>query len=298
MAQAGRKGILFALPWIIGLSVFTVYPFCMSLYYSFTDYSVLLPPKWVGLQNFQEMIGDVIFWKVLANTFIYAVLAISFGVVLSLTLSLVMNAIRRGQVLYSVIYYLPQLLPSVVVGILSMWIFNAQFGLLNNMVAPILKVINPKLEPPAWLIQREWALPAIVAAALWAGVGQTAFIYLAKLQDVSQELYEAAEIDGASTLEKIRHVTIPTISPLIFFNVIMGIIGAFQVFDLPYVITQGEGGPDRATTFLPHYIYESAFRNLRMGYACALSWFLFVVILALTVCLFRLSRDRVHYAGK
>jgi multiple sugar transport system permease protein len=131
--------------------------------------------------------------------------------------------------------------------------------------------------------------------ALW-GVGQTAFIYLAKLQDVPIELYEAADIDGATTWQKIRHITIPTISPIIFFNVIMGIIGAFQVFTEPYLMTKG--GPAEATYFLPHYIYDSAFRDLRMGYASAMSWILFLVILGLTALAFRLSRDRVHYAGR
>ena len=147
----------------------------------------------------------------------------------------------------------------------------------------------------AWLADPHWALPALVLMGLWS-TGQTAFIYLAKLQDVPVEIYEAAEIDGASTWQKIRYVTLPMISPIIFFNVIMGIIGAFQVFTEPYLMT--EGGPAQATYFLPQYIWDNAFRYLRMGYACAMAWILFLIILGLTLLAFRLSRERVYYAGK
>jgi len=290
-----RKGVMFALPWIVGLGLFTLYPFCASMYYSFTDFSVLLAPKWIGAANFQEIAQDAVFWKVLKNTCLYAGLSIPAGILVSLTLALALNGVKRGQVLYSVIFYLPHLIPGVASAILWLWILNGEFGLLNSALRPILELLNPAWQPPVWLNDTTWALPALVLMGLW-GVGQSAFIYLATLQDVPVEMYEAADIDGATTLQKIRYVTIPMISPIIFFNVIMGIIGAFQVFTEPYLMTGG--GPDRATYFLPHYIWDHAFRYLRMGYACAMSWILFVVILLLTMVAFRLSKDRVYYAGR
>ncbi|MBA3845628.1 MAG: sugar ABC transporter permease [Planctomycetes bacterium] len=310
MKRARWKHAAFVLPWVIGIGVFTLYPFAASIWYSFTDFSVLAPAVSVGTANYAEMAGDAKFWKTLGNTCLYAALAIPAGLIVSLGLALVMNAVKRGQVIYSVIFYLPHLVPAVASAILWMWIFNAEFGLLNNALRPLFDGANavrawldPAIAgdakllwaPPAWLSSTTWALPALVIMAMW-GVGQTAFIYLAKLQDVPVELYEAADIDGASTWQKIRHITIPTISPIIFFNVIMGIIGAFQVFTEPFLMTQG--GPAEATYFLPHYIYDSAFRYLRMGYASAMSWILFLIILGLTALAFRLSRDRVHYAGR
>jgi len=294
MAAIGRyKGWLFVAPWVIGLSAFTVYPFCASIYYSFTDFSVLVKPTYVGAMNYQKIYEDDLFWKVLKNTFLYAGLSIPAGLIISLSLALMMNGVRRGQALYSIIFYLPHLMPPVACAILWMWIFNSEFGLLNNALRPILGLVN--MSPPSWLGSSDWALPALVVMAMW-GVGQTAFIYLAKLQDVPQDMYEAAEIDGASTLQKIWYVTLPMISPVIFFNIIMAIIGSFQVFTAPFMIT--EGGPDKSTTFMPHYIWDNAFRFLKMGYACAMSWILFLVILALTALAFRLARDRVYYAGK
>ncbi len=304
MASHRHKGLLFAFPWILGLGLFTLYPFIASIYYSFTHFSVLQPPNFVGLGNYDEILHDQVFWLVLKNTLLYAALSIPAGLIVSLCLALLMNSVKRGQVLYSVIFYIPHLVPAVASAILWMWIFTG--GLLSEFVQPAYTVINsvrqffePGLkdlwQPPAWLGSATWALPSLVLMGLWS-VGQTAFIYLAKLQDVPQDLYEAAEIDGASAWQKIWHVTLPMISPIIFFNIIMSIIGAFQVFTEPYIMTGG--GPSRATYFLPHYIWDHAFVTMRMGYACAMSWILFLVILFLTLLAFRLSRERVYYAGR
>lgn len=310
--ESRYKGLLFAAPWILGICLFTLYPFAASIYYSFTDFNVLQAPKWVGLGNFTEIANDDVFYKVLWNTFKYAAISIPAGLLFSLSLALMMNAVRRGQVLYSVIFYLPYLVPATVSAILWMWIFNPECGLLNSALQPFFDLLNfirksidpsiannPKLMwgPPAWLENPKWAIPSLVGIAMWSA-GQTAFIYLAKLQDVPQEMYEAADIDGASTWQKIRYVTLPMISPIIFFNIVMAIIGAFQVFTEVFVITKGEGGRDRCLTFLPMYIWDNAFVYFRMGYACAMSWILFVIILLLTMLAFRLSRDRVYYAGR
>lgn len=308
------RGVLFSLPWIVGLAVFSLYPFCASLYYSFTDFSVLEKPVWVGLDNYTEMAQDPVFWQVFWNTIYYVALAIPSGIVCALGLALIVNMTRRGQWLYSVIFFLPHLVPAVASAILWMWILNAEIGLLNSGLRPVYDALNsvrawlssdlaaqmqtdPSVlwGPPPWLGSPQWALPALVVMGLW-GLGQMCFIYLAKLQDVPIELYEAADMDGASVWQKVRHVTIPQISPIIFFNLVMGIIGACQIFTEPFLMTKG--GPDRATTFLPMYIWDNAFVYMRMGYACALSWVLFIMILVLTIFAFRMSRDRVYYAGK
>ncbi|HYF51410.1 MAG TPA: sugar ABC transporter permease [Planctomycetota bacterium] len=301
--NSGRKGLLFALPWIVGLGLFTLYPLVASIYYSFTHFSVLQAPKFIGIANYTEMATDGIFWLALWNTFVYAGLSIPLGLVLSLALAILVNSVKRGQVLYSVIFYIPELIPGVVAAIVWLFIFG---GLLNGLLDPVFDAMNwvrrlfdPNLKelwrPPVWLGSTTWALPSLVLMGLWT-VGQTAFIYLAKLQDVPQELYEAAEIDGATPWQKVWFVTLPMISPIILFNTIMSIIGAFQVFTQPYIMTNG--GPDNATMFVPQYIWESAFVTMRMGYACAMSWILFLVIAVLTVLAFKISKDRVYYAGR
>jgi len=304
--QRRSAGLLFAMPWIVGITVFSLYPFLSSFYYSFTNFSVLQPPVWVGLDNFSAIAKDAVFWQVLRNTLALSVLCILGSIVISLGLALTMNAVTRGQTLYSVIFYLPHLIPTVVSAIVWMWIFNAQCGLLNGLINPALelgnsvrKSFNPALSPdalwsgPDW--RSAWPLSCLFMLSMW-GVGQTAFIYLAKLKDVPEELYEAAEIDGASMWQKIRHVTLPMISPIILFNTIMGIIGIMQMFTEPFLIFP-DGGTDRSAYFLPQYIYDTAFNYMRMGYASALSWILFVMILLLTALAFRISRDRVYYAG-
>jgi multiple sugar transport system permease protein len=194
---------------------------------------------------------------------------------------------------YRAIFYLPQLVPTVVVAILWTWLFNAEFGLVNHILRPPLSLLGAS--PPGWLASSSWALPALVFMSMWQ-VGQMTIIYLAKIQDVPQELYEAASLDGAGFWSKTRHVTLPQISPIILFNVVMAIIGCFQVFTEPYIMTGG--GPARATHFLSLYIYKLAFEEYRMGYACAVALVLFLVILGLTMLALRLARGRVYYAGE
>jgi multiple sugar transport system permease protein len=305
MAASPRlKGWLFALPWVLGLSVFTLYPLVASVYYSFTHFSVLQQPKFIGFSNYSEIWQDEVFWITLKNTLFYAALSIPAGLIAALTLAILMNSVTRGQTIYSVIFYIPHLIPGVVASILWMFMYNG--GLISDLVDPffamlnaIRRVFDPEWKDlwkaPAWLGSPTWALPSLVLMGLWS-VGQTAFIYLAKLQDVPQDLYEAAEIDGASAWQKVRYITLPMISPIILFTVIMSIIGALQIFTEPYIMTGG--GPKRATLLLPAYIWDNAFVYMRMGYACAMSWILFVVIVVLTLLAFRIARDRVYYAGR
>ena len=294
-------GLCFVLPWLVGLGLFILYPFLASIGYGLTNWSVLREPEWVGLGNFSQMARDAVFWQSLKVVLLYAAFSIPLGVLAALALAVMLSAARRGVSIYRAIYYLPQLVPTVVVAILWFWLFNSKYGVVNTLLRPVLDGLNAVtgagLEEPTWLASTRWALWVFVFMSLWQ-IGQMTIIYLAKIQDVPQELYEAAELDGAGFFGKLRHVTLPQISPIILFNVIMSVILAFQVFTEPYVITRGEGGPARATHFLSLYIYNLAFKDLRMGYACAISFVLFLLILGLTVLALRIARGRVYYAGR
>jgi len=387
----------FILPWLIALGVFIGFPFLAGLYFSFCDFPPLREPVFIGLDNYTELAGDPLFWKSMGVTLGYAAVGIPLGVVLALTLAMFLNARIRGQSLYRVIFYIPQLVPTVVVAILWMWIFNPKYGLLNIVLARVIGGLDAfaglffdlaaisthepfavaggvvlacvfaaavcvlvaarrrgragaggagagdmrrrrawltavaaiaivlaavpsvyaalhylmpvdmqKLHSPGWLTDANpmpasvpfapaWALWALVVMSMW-GVGQMAVIYLAKLQDVPVELYEAAEIDGATWLQKVRYVTIPMISPVILFNVVMAIIGTFQVFTEPYIMTGG--GPEDTTRFAAMFVYDQAFQYQRVGYASAVAWVLFLVIVVLTILAFRVFQKRIHYAGR
>ncbi len=287
-----RNGLLFISPWIAGLLAFTAYPIGASLYYSFCDFSVLKPPVFVGGANYQELFQDPVFWKSLFNTVYFAVFFLPLATVLAIALALLLNTGVRGMTVYRTIFFLPSLTPLVALGILWMWMLNGEYGIVNYVLNLLLQPLG--LQAPIWLQSTAWSKPAIILMSLW-GVGYAVVIYLAGLQDIPKPLYEAAELDGARWFSKLRHITLPLLSPAIFFNVVMGLIGALQVFALPYVLTDGAGGPARSTLFYTMYLYNSAFRYLRMGYACAMAWLLFLMILGLTLLVYRVSRKRVHY---
>jgi multiple sugar transport system permease protein len=287
-------GLAFCGPWLIGLAVFVLYPFISAFMLSFTRYSTLKPAVSVGLRNYADLGADVLargdFFDSILVTLYFAGLSIPLGVALSLGLSILLNTKIRARALYRTIFYLPHLLPPVAVAVLWMWLFNGEDGLVNNL----LKMMGVE-KPPAWLANQSWSMPTIVMATVW-GVGNAIVIYLAALQDVPQSLYEAADIDGANRWHRIRHITLPMISPIILFNVIMAIIGSFQYFTEPYMMTGG--GPNRSTTVLAIYIYQMAFEDLRMGYACAMAFILFLIILGLTAFAMRVSLKFVHYEGR
>lgn len=416
-------GYFFILPWIIALVVFIAYPFLAGLYFSFCEFPPLQNPLFIGTENYAELLGDAVFHRSLGTTMLYAAVAIPLGVFFAFTLAMLLNSRIRGQAIYRVVFYMPHLVPTVVVALLWMWIFNPDFGPLNWMLgaalgavdawtdlffnmaavagksnfiqakalavlpalgavdfwtdlffdlaavaakvrflrlsalallaAPVLAGLvfgrlapsilrqRPKahgiakgvavagialgaiaavnvfmlyflpidmkrLHSPGWLSDGSpfpsgvsfappWALWALIVMSLW-GVGQMAIIYLAKLQDVPAELYEAADIDGATWLQKSWHVTIPMMSPVILFNVVMAIIGTFQTFTEPYIMTRG--GPEDKTRFVAMFVYDNAFQYQRVGYASAVAWVLFLLIVGLTLLAFRISRKHVHYAGR
>lgn len=284
-----RSALLFASPWVIGFCVFLAYPLLASIYYSFCDYSVLRPPVWIGLRNYANLFQDEVFYKTLSNTAIYAIFALPLGMLVALGLALLLNTKVRGLAVYRTIFFLPSLVPMVSLAVLWLWLFNGENGLVNIGLGLL------GIKGPNWLSDPEWSKPALILLSLW-GTGNAMVIYLAGLQDVPVQLYEAADLDGASPWDKVRNVTIPMISPVILFNLIMGIIGTLQVFTVPYVMFPG-GSPARSTYFYTMYLFDNAFRYQKMGYACAMGWIMFVIILVLTMVSLRLSEKHVHYGG-
>ena len=272
-----------------------VYPITASLYYSFTRYSVMKPPVWVGGANYQQLGHDELFWKSLSNTAVYAAFAVPIGIIVALGLAMLLNLKVRGQALYRTFFFVPSIVPLVASSVLWIWLFNPQNGAINAMLRPLLAHFGMG-EPPGWFADPKWSKPAIILWSLW-GVGGSMVIFLAALQDVPRELMEAAEVDGARAWHRIRHITLPFISPQILFVLIMGLIGAFQFFTPAYVMTQGTGGPVDSTLFYSLYLFNVAFADFKMGYACALAWVLFLLILGATALIFKTSARRVYYAG-
>jgi multiple sugar transport system permease protein len=277
----------FISPWILGFLIFTVYPIGASLYFSFTDYHVTAPPEWVGLDNYRYMFTkDSVFWKSLGNTFYYVGLSVPLRVILGLTLALLLNQKIPGMSVFRTLYYLPAITPAIAASILWLWLLKGDWGLINTF----LRFFG--IKGPAWLADPVWAKPALVLMSLW-GVGGAMIIYLAGLQGIPKELYEAGEIDGANAIQSFRHITVPMISPVIFFDFIMNIIGSFQVFTQSYVMTRG--GPANATRFYMLRLYEQAFSAFNMGIASAMAWFLFLIMLLFTLVQFKYVGSRVHY---
>ncbi len=283
------KGLAFFSPWGVGMLVFVAFPVMSSVVYSFCDYSVLSTPKFVGLQNFMDLLTDDVFWVALKNTVIYAVFALPLALCVAFVFALLLDSNVRGSGIYRTLIFLPSLTPLVASAMVWLWIFNAQYGVLNYILS---KLTFGLVSNIGWLSERKFAMPSLILMSFW-GVGQTVVILLASMQDVPTAIYEAADIDGASWWTKVRHITIPLTSPVIYFNGIIGIIGALQVFAVPYIMTGG--GPARATLFYAMRLYENAFGFLRMGYACAMAWILFLIILGLTYLAEKLGKSRVHY---
>ncbi len=283
-----RNGLLFCAPWLIGLSVFLIYPLCAALYYSLCDYSVLLPPVFIGFDNYRDLMADPLFWKSLYNTAYYAVGSVLLGLFVSLGLALLLNSKVKGLGLYRTVFFLPSLMPVVASSLLWVWMYNGQSGIINAGLHAL------GVTGPAWLADPAWAKPAIVIMTVW-GAGNAMVVYLAGLQDVPSALYEAALIDGAGFFQRLFHVTLPMISPVIYFNVVLSIIAGFQAFTQAFIMTGSTGAPERATLFYVLNLYNVAFQDLRMGYASAMAWLLFLVILGLTFGATQLSKRWVTY---
>lgn len=289
--QEAIWGWVLAMPIILGMLLWTLGPMVASAFLSLMKWDLLTPPKWVGLANYVKMFtGDRLFWHSLKVTTLYALFRVPLGLAFGLVIALLMNQKLPGIYLFRTIYYLPSVLSGVAVALLWMWIFAPDFGLLNVILWKLFRI-----KGPAWLFSEAWALPALVIMSLW-GVGGGMLICLGGLQGIPTELYEAAEIDGAGPLAKLTRITLPLMSPVLFFNLVQGIISALRVFTEAYVMTGG--GPNYATHFYGLHIYTSAFTDFKMGYASALAWFLFLYILALTLLVFKSSPAWVYYEGR
>lgn len=316
-------------PWVVGFLVFSVFTIGASFYLSFTDYNLFKAPEWVGLKNYQELfdiqtaplesreqrtsdalprgykevlrieVGDggfvagaqqENFWRSVRLTLLYAILTVPIGLVASLGVAMLLNQKVRGLSFWRVLYYLPAVLPAVASALLWRWMFSGN-GLINSALRPLLEPIGAT--PPSWLIDPAWVLPMFVIVSLWGVFGANSVILLAGLKGIPQELYEAADIDGANNWVKFRYVTIPMLSPSLFFNLVTSTIAALQVFELAAFIPV----PESAGTFLNWLIYQEAFTFRRMGLASAMAWIMMVLIIALTAIIFRSSEAWVFYQG-
>lgn len=284
------NGLLFASPWILGLSIFWIYPTLASFYYSFTEFNAIQAPKWVGFQNYTALFADALFWTSAYNTIYFAVFSIPLAIVTAFGLALLLNMDVRGRIIYRTLYFLPTLVPSVALALVWIYLFNPATGLVN---VPFDWLHVPG---PCWNACAAWSRPTMVLLALWV-IGGQIVLYLAGLQDVPQELYDAASIDGANTFQRFFAVTLPMMTPVIFYHLVTSVIGAFQFFEIPYIMTGGTGAPDNTLMFYSIYLFKNAFAYFKMGYASAMAWLMFLSILAITLVIFRSARHWVYYGG-
>ena len=276
---------VFIAPAVLGLLLFSLGPMIASLWLSFTSYDLLSSPEWVGTQNYTDLIADDLFRKSLSVTLVYGLVSVPCTMLIALVLAIMLNAKIPALPFFRSAYYLPSVISGVAVATLWKWMFNGEYGLINAGLARL------AIAGPAWLTDEQWALRALIFMSLW-GFGGTMLIYLAGLQGVPKELYEAAQVDGASRLRQHLHVTVPMLSPVTFFNLIMGIIASLQVFAEPFVLTKG--GPNNSTLLLSVYLYQNAVQYLKMGYASAIAWVTFAIILVFTLLVFRSMPMWVH----
>jgi multiple sugar transport system permease protein len=301
-------GYAFISPWLIGFMIFTIGPMLASLYFSFTDYNIVDPPNWIGLENYIKVfsgipaairmgdprqLGDPLFWKSLQVTLYFAALFLPLNILFSFTLAILLNQKVPGVNIWRTIYFLPSIIAGVAVALLWVRILNPRMGILNPFLQNVFGIQNP----PGWLQDPDWAVPALVLMGLW-GVGGAMIIYLAGLQGIPTDLYDAAKVDGANAWHRFRHVTLPMMTPVIFFNLVLGLIATFQYFTEVYVATSGTGGPQRSTLFYNLYLYQNAFSYFDMGYASTMAWILFLIVIVLTALIFRSSEAWVHYEGQ
>ncbi len=279
-------GYLFIAPGMLGLLVFTLFPVLFALGISFTNWSILAKPEFVGAANYLKLTRDPVFSKVMLNTLYYTAVSVPLNLIFSLFFAVILNQKIRFLALFRTAYFLPVVSASVAVSMVWMWLLDSNFGLINTAL------VATGLDPVAWLSNPKTAMPAIIIVSVWKSMGWNMIIYLAALQDVPEELYDAAKIDGANKWKMFRFVTLPLITPAIFFTAITGFIGSFQGFDLVYNMTQG--GPARSTSVIGYYIWEQAFKYSKMGYGAALAYVLFLVILVITLIQWQARRNWVY----
>ncbi len=288
VAAEARWAWLFLAPTLIGLAILSAGPILATFGISLTAWDLLTPPEWVALENYAALVQDERFLVALRNTTFYTVVSVPLGMTLALGLALALNRGIRGIAWVRTAYFLPVVTSATAVGLVWAWIYAPSGGILNLLIGVL------GLPPQKWVSDPFWAMPAIVMMSVWQGLGTSVIIFLAGLQAIPQEYYDAAAVDGAGRWARLRSVTLPLLTPSIFFTGILSLIGAFQVFDQVYVLAR-PGKPTEATVTLVYFIYENGFKNFKMGYAAAASWVLFLIVAVLTFVYFRSQRRWVHY---
>jgi ABC-type sugar transport system permease subunit len=287
-----RAGLLFVSPWVIGFLAFFVYPFFATLYYSFTNFNGIQAAKVVGFTNYVDLFHDPLFKTSLFNTFYYTACELPLSTVVALGLALLLNMDVKGRAIYRTIFYIPSIVPLVASCLIFVWIFNPDSGIVNDLLTDV------HIPGPGWFFSIAWSKPSFILLGLW-GLGQPMVIYLAGLQSVPREMYEVADLDGARPWQRLRYVTLPMISPVILFNVILQLVLCIAYFTQAQVIENGDvGGPGTSTWFYVQYLYEQAFEYLKFGYSSAMAFFLFVVSALIMVALFKSSSRWVYYASE
>jgi multiple sugar transport system permease protein len=278
----------FASPWIIGFIGLTLIPMGASMYISMTDWNILSPPNWIGVKNYIKIFTDPLFYHSVKVTLYYSVFSVPLGIILSVFVAILLNNKIRGIRMFRTVVYLPAVISGVVVALMWSWVYNPDYGILNSF----LRIFH--IRGPGWIYDQYWAIPSLVIMSLW-GIGGSMVLYLAGLQNIPPEFYEAAHIDGANFWYRLIHITLPGISPVLFFTLLTGIIGALQTFTQSFVMTSG--GPNQATHFYAYYIYKNAFSWRKMGEACAQAWILFIIIFVMTLAAFKLTGGRIYYGS-
>jgi len=288
-----RMGYLFASPWLIGIIVLGAFPILASFYISFTSYDMASAPVWVGLKNYIILFtNDDVFWKSLWNTIYHVLIAIPLGLIVGIILALLLNNKIRGMSIYRTLFYLPCVVSIVAMSLLWLWLFQPQFGIINEVLSPLYKLFN--MEPILWYQSASTSKITLILMGLWTA-GGSMVIYLAQMQDIPKSLYESAEVDGANWIQKTFSITLPLMTPSIFFNFIMGIIGGFQVFTIAYIMTNG--GPAQSTYYYAYYMFDKMMSDQAMGMASAMAWILLVIVLIVTMFALRLNK-KVVYLGE
>lgn len=274
-------------PNVILFGIFTVYPVFAALVLSFNEYDMMSPMKYVGLQNYRELFADPTFIKVLGNTFVFSIVTVPVGIIISLFLAIALDQKLAGIRFYRTAYFLPTITSMVAIAMVWQWIYNPDFGLLNYILGLV------GIQGPNWLSSEKWAMPAVMITSVWKGLGFNMLLFLAGLQSINQTYYEAADIEGANWWAKFSRITIPLLSPTTFFVTVMAFISSFQVFDSVFMMTQG--GPARSTSVIVHYLYQNAFQYFRFGYACAMAYVLFAIVFVLTMIQMIVQKKWVYY---
>ncbi|NOY40476.1 MAG: sugar ABC transporter permease [Planctomycetes bacterium] len=304
-----KTGLTLISPWLIGFLALTLFPFLASLYWSFCEYDMLGSPRWVGLRNYRRLAAELAdggtFARALANTAYYAVVSVSLSVVMGITLAVSLSQKVRGRAIYRSLCFLPSVVPLVAASVLWMWLLDPQQGLVNGVLQTVhlpaqnwFQSTSSALWPSSWPADHMGRVfgskDGLVLMSLW-GIGNLLIIYLAALGDIPKGLYEAAELDGAGRVRQFLHITLPMLTPVIFFNVVMGLIQSVQAFTQIYLVSDGRGDPAGSTLTLSMHLFLTAFKDLDMGYASAMAWVMFVLVMLVTIWLFRTSRHWVHH---